>query len=116
MDRAVAALVALGVPGLVLCFLAGTSGLAGGAALVAALVAFGPGGILGGVLSAVALGLVSNAIAEFGLEAVAKAVVEGLLDEGMSVDEIRRKVKAIPWPLISAKLKREILRFLDRFD
>jgi len=50
-DVVVAICTANGISGLILLVLSQQSGLQGGAALVAALHAFGPGGLLGGVLS-----------------------------------------------------------------
>ena len=114
MDRVVSILVGMGVVGLVLCFLIASVEGAGGMAIVLALVALGPGGMIGGVFTAVLIGLVTKVLAEFGLEALATAVVEGLLDNGWTVAEIRDAVKALPFLVVSKTLKRRIYEFLDR--
>ena len=110
MDKVVEKLVALGVPGLVLLVVIGTTGLAGGAALTAALALLGgPGGMIGGLVVLGLLVLVSNAVAKYGVEAIFKKVVEGLRRNGTSDEEIRQKVDGYP---ISRGLKRRILEHL----
>lgn len=107
LDKVVQKLVALGVPGLVLLVVIATSGLAGGAAIVAALAALGgPFGMLGGLGVLGILALVSDAVAEYGLEHVAALVIEGLREQGTSRAEIRRTVASYP---ISQGLKDKIL-------
>ena len=110
MDKAVQKLVALGIPGLVLLVAVAMSGLAGGAAIVAALAFLGgPFGMLGGIAVLGILGLVADAVAEEGLEKVFQAVVDGLKKKGHSVKEIRKTIEGYP---ISASLKKKILENL----
>jgi len=94
LDKIVEKIVALGVPGLVLVIVIATTGLAGGAAIVAALATLG--GPFGGMWAGLAvLGLVvliSQAIAEYGVEIVANRVIQGLLKNGMSKEEIIKKL------------------------
>ena len=47
MDEVIKKIAALGVPGLIFTVALGTSGLAGAAAITAALAMLGPGGIIG---------------------------------------------------------------------
>lgn len=108
MDKVVQKLVAMGIPGLVLLAIAGTTGLAGGAALVTALsVAGGPFGLLGGAVALGALALTVDAVAEYGFEKIARGVVQGLIDKGMTKGQIRGKIKS--YKLLSSDLKAKIL-------
>lgn len=111
MDKVVEKLVALGVPGLVLLVAIATSGLAGGAAIVAALAVLGgPFGMLGGLALLAVLTLVSNALARYGLKAIFRRVVAGLRAKGKTVGDIRREIETYP---ISAELKRRIFDELE---
>lgn len=93
LDKIVEKVVALGVPGLVLVIVIATTGLAGGAAIVAALAALGgPFGMMGGLAVLGLLVLISHAIAEYGVEIVANRVIQGLLKNGMSKEEIIKKL------------------------
>ena len=110
MDKVVQKLVALGVPGLVLLVVISTSGLAGGAVIVAALAALGgPLGMLGGIAALGVLALVADAVAEYGMEAIFARVVDGLKAEGKSKSSIKKEVESYP---ITASLKQKILAHL----
>lgn len=101
-QKAVAGLVGLGVPGLVLLALLATSGFAGAAATTSSLALLGgPAGMLGGVTVLIALGLASKALTEFGYPKVAEAVVRGLVSKGESKESIRQKIGRIPRWLVS---------------
>lgn len=107
LDKVVEKIVALGVPGLVLVMVIGTTGLAGGAAIVAALATLGgPFGMLGGLALLGLLILISHAIAEYGVEIVANRVIRGLLQSGMSKEEIIQKIDGY-W-FLSSSLKRKM--------
>ncbi len=95
-------IAALGVPGLVLVVAISATGLAGGAAIVAALAALGPGGIIGGIVTLGVLGLISHAIADYGLEAIFTAVLKELINRGESKESILKKINSYP---ISRTLK-----------
>ena len=93
LDKIIEKIVALGVPGLVLVIVIATTGLAGGAAIVAALATLGgPFGMMGGLAVLGLLVLISHAIAEYGVEIVANRVIQGLLKNGMSKEEIIKKL------------------------
>ena len=84
-----------------------TTGLAGGAAIVTALATLGgPLGMVGGIAALGILGLVADAIAEYGMSKIFAAVVEGLVKKGTSKAEIRRKINGYP---ITNGLKQKIL-------
>lgn len=110
MDLVVQKVVALGVPGLILVFVVASTGLAGGAAIVSALAVLGgPLGMMGGLAVLSLLTLISDALARYGLDAIAKAVLKGLREAGTSTSEIRRKVNSAP---ITGGMKRRILEYV----
>lgn len=95
MDKIVDKIAALGVPGLVLVVAMAATGWAGAAAITAALAALGgPLGMLGGIAVLIVLGLISKGLAEYGFEALFKAVVEKLRKQGISNEEIKKKVES----------------------
>ena len=112
MDKLVSKLTALGVPGLVLLIAISTSGLVGGAAIIAALAALGPGGIIGGIATLGLMGLVAHGIAEFGVEAISKAVIKELLRKGESKESILKKISKYP---ISKSLKRSLKEVVENY-
>lgn len=111
MDEVIDKIAALGVPGVVLLIAISTSGVAGGAAIVAALAFLGgPIGMLGGIAMLGLIMLVSQAITKYGTERLFRGVVNELRAKGMAKDEIRRKIGGYP---ISKNLKRTIGSYLD---
>ncbi len=102
MEKLITKLAALGVPGLVLVVAVHATGLAGGAALVAALAALGPGGIVGGIAMLGVLSLLAHELTEYGVDAVFKGVLKELVKRGESKESILHKINAYP---ISQKLK-----------
>lgn len=112
-DKLIARLVGLGVPGLVLVVAVASSGLAGGAAIVAALAFLGgPFGMMGGVLLLGLLLLVAQALAEYGFEAVFLHVLRGLKGKGFSKADILRKLDSYP---ISLELKLKLGLYVEKF-
>ena len=112
MEKIVSKLVGLGVPGLVLLIAVSTSGLAGGAAIVAALAALGPGGMIGGIVTLGVIALVAHGIAEFGVEKISCAVIKGLLNKGETKSSILSKVSKYP---ISGSLKRRLKEIVEAY-
>ena len=110
MEKIVSKLVALGVPGLVLLIAVSTSGLAGGAAIIAALAALGPGGIIGGIVTLGLIGLVAHGIAEYGVEAISCSVIKELLKEGETKESILEKISKYP---ISKSLKSRLREIVE---
>lgn len=102
MEKIIAKITALGVPGLVLLIAVNAAGYAGGAAIVAALSALGPGGIVGGIATLGVIGLISHGIAEYGMEAIFRAVVKELIKKGETKESILAKISKYP---ISKSLK-----------
>ena len=107
LDKVIEKIVALGVPGLVLVIVIATTGLAGGAAIVTALAILGgPLGMMGGLAVLGILVLIFNAITEYGVEVVANRVIQGLIEKGMSKEEIIKKIDTY-W-FLSYNLKRKM--------
>ena len=107
MDKVVQKIVALGIPGLILVVAVSTSGLAGGAAIVAALATLGgPLGMIGGLIALGLLALISDALTKYGFDKLFGAVVERLKRDGLSTEEIRIKVNSYP---ITSELKKKTL-------
>ena len=79
------------VPGLVLMTAIGATGLAGGAAIITALTALGPGGILGGIVTLGIIGLISEGIAQYGIDTIFSAVVKELYRKGETKEQLLQK-------------------------
>lgn len=110
MDKIVSKIVALGVPGLVLLLAVSATGYAGGAALTAGLAAIGPFGIIGGVATLGIILLISQAITEFGFEAIFVQVVKELIRRGETKESILSKINSYK---ISNSLKRKLKEVLE---
>jgi len=105
MERIVSKIAALGVPGLVLVVAINASGFVGGAAIVTALSALGPGGIIGGIVTLGLIGLIAQALTEFGMDAIFSAVVKELIKKGETKESILNKIEKYP---VSKSLKRKL--------
>ena len=113
MDKVISKIAALGVPGLILVVAMGATGYAGAAALTTALAALGPGGMIGGVCLLGFVGIVSDAIAKYGFDAIFVAVIKELYKKGESRESILRKINAYP---ISKDLKRKLRETIEKLD
>ena len=91
MDKIVSKIAALGVPGLVLTVAIGATGLAGGAAITTALAAIGPGGMIGGLVTLGVIGLISEGISKYGVDAIFSAVVKELYRRGETKEKLKTK-------------------------
>lgn len=111
MDKIVSKVAALGVTGLVLVIAIGATGLAGGAAITAALAALGPGGMIGGIATLGVIGLLSEEIAKYGVDAIFSSVVKELYKRGETKETINEKIKKYP---ISKDLKRKLRESLEK--
>lgn len=113
MDKIVSKIAALGVPGLIFMVALSATGLAGGAAITAALAALGPGGMIGGIATLGIIGLISEAITEYGFDTIFSAVVNELYKRGENIDSLLKKIDKYP---VSKSLKsklKEKLRSLN---
>ena len=109
MDKIVSKIAALGVPGLVLTVAIGATGLAGGAAITTALAAIGPGGMIGGLVTLGVIGLISEGISKYGVDAIFSAVVKELYRRGETKEQLKQKIKRYP---ISKDLKRKLNEYI----
>ena len=113
-QKAVTALVGLGIPGLLLLAVMSTSGFAGAAAITTALATLGIGtGMIGGIAALIALGLASKALAEYGYPKLADAVVCGLLAKGKSKQDIRKTVGTVPLLILPSEARSKVLAALE---
>ena len=111
MDKIVSKIAALGVPGLVLTVAIGATGLAGGVAITTALAALGPGGMIGGLVTLGVIGLISEGISKYGVDAIFSAVVKELYRRGETKEQLKQKIKRYP---ISKDLKRKLNEYIER--
>ena len=110
LDKVVSELAALGVPALIFIIAMAATGLAGAAAITAALAALGPGGIVGGIAFLGVAGLISYGLTEYGVDAILEGVVKELYLQGESKESIKEKVSKYP---VSKSLKLKLFDTLD---
>lgn len=103
MDEAVRKLAALGLPGVILLITISSTGLAGAAAITAALAVLGPAGMLGGILFLGVVGIAGDFVSKVGLEAALKAVYLERMRQGSSIDQILGEIDQL---LVSSDMKR----------
>ena len=112
MERIISKIAAMGVPGLVLVLAMNATGYAGAAAITTALAALGgPVGMLGGIAALGILGLISEAIAKYGVDAIYKGVIKELYKRGESDESIKAKIDKYP---LSKEQKRSLYDELDK--
>ena len=107
MDVLVEKIAALGVPGLVLYFAIGATGLSGAAAITCALSAIGPGGMIGGLITLGFIGVITDGIAEFGFDYIFSAVMKELYNQGETKESIIYKIENYR---ITKKLKLKLIK------
>lgn len=110
MDKIVSKIVALGVPGLVLLLAIGATGYVGAAAITAALCAIGPFGMIVGIATLGLIGLISQAISEYGFEKIFVQVVKELVKKGETKESILLKINSYK---ISKSLKLKLKEILE---
>lgn len=111
MDKLVAGIAALGIPGLVLLVVMAFTGFAGAAALTTALAALGgPLGMLGGIGVLGFLVLISKGITKYGFEKIYEGVIEELLRKGETKASILAKIESYP---ISNEMKLKLQSLLQ---
>lgn len=111
MDKIVPKVAALGVPGLIFVLAINATGFFGGAAITTALAALGPGGMKGGIFTLGFIGLVSEGITKFGIDAVFTEVVKELYKRGETKESIKLKVAKYP---VSKDLKIKLYDSLEK--
>lgn len=111
MDKIVEKIVSIGVPGIMLMVAISMTGLYGAAAITAALVLLGPGGMIGGVMTLLISGAIASAISEYGFDALFRAVIKKEYLKGETKESIIAKIESGPW---SKKLKTKAISELER--
>ena len=112
MEKVVSKIVGLGVPGLILLTAIEATGLAGAAAITAALAAIGPGGMIGGIVFLGATALIIDGLSEFGFDAIFSAVIRELFVRGETKESLKQKIARYP---VSANLKARLCAEVDSF-
>lgn len=111
MEKIVSKVAGLGVPGLILVVAISATGLAGGAAITAALAAIGPGGMIGGIVTLGVIALLVDGLTEYGFDAIFTAVVKELYKRGENKESILKKIEKYP---VSKSLKRKLREELEK--
>lgn len=109
MEKVVSKIVGLGVPGLILVLVIALSGLHGAAAITFALSFIGPGGMIGGICTLGVIALITDALSEYGLDALVKAVITELYVQGETKDSLLAKIEKYP---ISQSLKLKLKDYI----
>ncbi len=112
MDKIVSYLVGLGVPGALLLVLISISPYAGAAAIASTLASFGPGGMVLGVVSFMAVALLAQALTKYGFDAIFAEVKIGLKrSKGLSEKQFKAEMEAgLKKFWVSRALKNKIRR------
>lgn len=111
MDELVNKLAGLGVAGLVLVGLVATSSYVGAVAITTSLAVLGgPFGMIGGAVALTLIAAISSAIAKFGVEILAKAVVRRLKESGRSEASIIQEINS--FPLITNGLRAQLREYV----
>lgn len=111
MDELVNKLAGLGVAGLVLVGLVATSSYAGAVAITTSLAFLGgPFGMIGGAVALTLIAAISSVIAKFGVEALAKAVIQKLKENGRSEASIIQEINN--FPMITNGLRSQLREYV----
>ena len=106
MDDFVTKAAALGLPAIMLVIVMATTGLAGAAAITAALATLGgPAGMLGGIALLGIIGLATEMLSKYGLEALLIAIYRQRIQNGESRSRLCGEIRNLP---ISRELKRRL--------
>ena len=73
--------------------------------------AIGPGGMIGGLVTLGVIGLISEGISKYGVDAIFSAVVKELYRRGETKEQLKQKIKRYP---ISKDLKRKLNEYIER--
>ena len=110
MDKVVNALAALGVPGAIFAIVLSLAPVSGGAAIMWALAAIGPGGAIAGLGILLTVGWFSRGVADSSAEKIAIAVTKKVMKkEKLTKEQMVKRVKKYK---ISKNLKRRIIGYI----
>jgi len=110
VDEFVRKAAGMGLPIIILLIAMAGTGLAGAAAITAALAMLGPGGMVGGIVLLGIAGLAADMLSKFGLEALLKAIYVQRLKNGDSKQDLCAEIDRLP---ISGDLKRYLKEALE---
>jgi hypothetical protein len=110
MDEIVRKLAGVGLPAIILLITMASTGLAGAAAITAALAMLGPGGMVGGIVLLGIIGLASDALSKYGLEALLKGIYKERQSKGESLTNLNREIDGLP---ITKELKLVLKDYLN---
>ena len=114
IDEVVERIAGLGVPGLVLLVAMSSSGLFGGAAIVKGLATLGgPFGMIGGIGTVVLSGFIAAVISKYGFENIFRRVIQKLREQGVTEEEILRKINRYP---IAKELKLKLREYIENME
>ena len=113
MDKIVSYVAGLGIPGLIFLTIISTTGLSGAAAYTAALATIGPGGMLGGLVTLGAIGLISEGLTKYGFDAIFNASVKELYKRGENKESILKKIEKYP---VTNELKMKLRDSLNKIS
>jgi hypothetical protein len=113
MDKLVGKAAALGLPAIILLIVIATTGLTGAPAITAALALLGvplaavggPAGMLGGIALLGIIGLATETLSKYGLEAVLIGIYRQRLQNGESRSRLCGEIRNLP---ISGEMKRRL--------
>lgn len=113
MDKLARKVAALGLPAIILVIVMATTGLTGAAAITAALALLGvpvaavggPAGMLGGIALLGIIGLATETLSKYPLEAVLISIYRERIQNGDSPFSLGREIRILP---ISNELKRRL--------
>jgi uncharacterized membrane protein len=116
MDELIKKLAPLGVTGIVLVVVfsgSAVAGLAGGAVITAGLAALGPGGMIGGLVTAGVILLITSVIADYGFDAVFLTVLKEQL-KTKTKEEIIAEIKSKK--IITKRLKTKAIDYITEAE
>lgn len=102
MDEVISKLAGIGFPAIILLITMASTGLAGAAAITAALAMLGPGGMLGGIVLLGIIGLASDSLSKYGLTELLKGIYSERQSKGESSQNLCQEIDGLP---ISQELK-----------
>lgn len=114
MDEFAEKLAGIGIPALVFLAAMSGTGLAGAAAVTAALAALGPGGMIGGIVTLLIMGGGISVITKYGYSAVMIATSKKIMvKQNLTKEEMYQKIDKMP---ITKNLKAHIKSEIDKAE
>lgn len=96
MDEIIRKLSGVGFPAVILLIAMASTGFTGAAAITAALAMLGPGGMIGGIIFLGIIGLASDGLTKYGLEALLKGIYQERYSQGESLNKLCQEIDILP--------------------